>query len=105
MTRSILATLFALLAGSLLAADPVTSPAVERIEVYSGGFPVRYGTRSGGVIDITPRTVSSGYENSLGASLIAYNASSVGRRAASSIASTSFGQIRRARPQTIMTFT
>jgi outer membrane receptor protein involved in Fe transport len=53
--------------------------AVERIEVYSGGFPVRYGTRSGGVIDITPRTVSSGYENSLGASLIAYNASSVGR--------------------------
>ena len=53
--------------------------AVERIEVYSGGFPVRYGTRSGGVIDITPRTVSTGYENSLGASLIAYNASSVGR--------------------------
>ena len=27
---------------------------IERIEVFSGGFPVRYGTRSGGVIDITP---------------------------------------------------
>ena len=26
---------------------------IERIEVFSGGFPVRYGTRSGGVIDIT----------------------------------------------------
>jgi hypothetical protein len=37
---------------SLISAiDPA---AVERIEVFSGGFPVRYGTRSGGVIDITP---------------------------------------------------
>jgi outer membrane receptor protein involved in Fe transport len=53
--------------------------AVERIEVYSGGFPVRYGTRSGGVIDITPRAVDSGYEHSVGVSLISYNLSSVGR--------------------------
>ena len=53
--------------------------AVDRIEVYSGGFPVRYGTRSGGVIDITPRSLSSGYEHSVGASLISYNLSSVGR--------------------------
>ncbi len=53
--------------------------AVERIEVYSGGFPVRYGTRSGGVIDITPRSLKSGYEHSIGASLVAYNLSSVGR--------------------------
>jgi outer membrane receptor protein involved in Fe transport len=52
--------------------------AVQRIEVYSGGFPVRYGERSGGVIDITPRAVSSGYEHSIGASLIAYNMSTVG---------------------------
>jgi hypothetical protein len=52
--------------------------AVDRIEVYSGGFPVRYGTRSGGVIDITPRALSSGYEYAVGASLVAYNASAVG---------------------------
>src|SRR6185369_3101678 len=25
---------------------------VDRVDVYSGGYPVRYGTRSGGVIDI-----------------------------------------------------
>ena len=36
---------------SLISAiDPA---AIDRIEVFSGGFPVRYGTRSGGVIDIT----------------------------------------------------
>ncbi len=34
------------------AIDPL---AVGGMEVYSGGYPVRYGTRSGGVIDITPR--------------------------------------------------
>jgi outer membrane receptor protein involved in Fe transport len=35
---------------SLISAiDPA---AIDRIEVFSGGFPVRYGTRSGGVIDI-----------------------------------------------------
>ena len=53
--------------------------AVDRIEVYSSGFPARYGTRSGGVIDITPRTLQSGYEVSFGASLLANTASSVGR--------------------------
>ena len=52
--------------------------AVERIEVYSGGFPVRYGTKSGGVIDVEPRAVDEGYENALGVSLLAYDASSVG---------------------------
>jgi outer membrane cobalamin receptor len=52
--------------------------AVDRIEVFSGGFPVRYGTRSGGVIDIAPRTVSSGYEHSVGVSLLTYNLSTVG---------------------------
>ncbi len=54
--------------------------AVERIEIYSGGFPVRYGTRSGGVIDVEPRSLASGYEHSVGASLLAYDASTVGHR-------------------------
>jgi len=56
--------------------DPAT---VERIDIYTGGFPVKYGTRSGGVIDITPRAVDSGYEHSLGADLLSYDLSSVGR--------------------------
>ena len=61
---------------SLISAiDPA---AVERIEVFSGGFPVRYGTRSGGVIDITPPTRNIGYENRVGASLISAGASSIG---------------------------
>jgi outer membrane receptor protein involved in Fe transport len=61
---------------SLISAiDPA---AVERIEVFSGGFPVRYGTRSGGVIDITPPSRSTGYENRVAASLISAGASSVG---------------------------
>jgi hypothetical protein len=52
---------------------------VERIEVFSGGFPVRYGTRSGGVIDITPPSRDTGYENRVGASFISAGASTVGR--------------------------
>ncbi|HVW69615.1 MAG TPA: TonB-dependent receptor plug domain-containing protein, partial [Steroidobacteraceae bacterium] len=55
--------------------DPAT---VDRIDIYTGGFPVRYGTRSGGVIDVTPRALASGYENSLGANLLGYDVSSVG---------------------------
>jgi hypothetical protein len=55
--------------------DPAT---VDRIDIYTGGFPVKYGTRSGGVIDITPRAVDSGYEHTLGADLLSYDASSVG---------------------------
>src|SRR4051812_25801269 len=53
--------------------------AVKRIEVYSGGFPVSYGTRSGGVIDVEPRSLSAGYEHSFGASLLAYDAATTGR--------------------------
>lgn len=53
--------------------------AIDRMDVYSGGFPVQYGTRSGAVIDIIPRTLSSGYECTVGASKLAYEASSVGR--------------------------
>ena len=36
---------------------------IERIEVFSGGFPVQYGTRSGGVIDITAPTLRSRVTN------------------------------------------
>ncbi len=53
--------------------------AVKRIEVYSGGFPVSYGTRSGGVIDVEPRSLSDGYEHAFGASLLAYDAATTGR--------------------------
>lgn len=52
---------------------------VERIEVFSGGFPVRYGTRSGGVIDITAPASESGHELRAGASLISTGVSSMGR--------------------------
>jgi outer membrane cobalamin receptor len=56
--------------------DPAT---VDRIDIYTGGFPVKYGTRSGGVIDITPRGLDSGYEHRLAADLYSYDVSSVGR--------------------------
>jgi hypothetical protein len=55
--------------------DPV---AVDRVEVYTGGFPVKYGTRSAGVFDLTPRSVESGYEFAAGASLLSYTLESVG---------------------------
>ena len=61
---------------SLLSAfDPA---AVGREEVYTGGFPVNFGTRSGGVIDLTPHTVADGHEYSVGASLLSYNLDTVG---------------------------
>src|SRR6185436_12890916 len=61
---------------SLISAiDPA---AVDRMEVFSGGFPVRYGTRSGGVIDIAAPSFGTGYENRAGISLISGGASSMG---------------------------
>ncbi|HET9863945.1 MAG TPA: Plug domain-containing protein, partial [Steroidobacteraceae bacterium] len=57
------------------AIDPA---AIARIEVFSGGFPVRYGTRSGGVIDITPPQIDAGYENRAALSLISAGLSSLG---------------------------
>ena len=61
---------------SLISAiDPA---AVDRIDVFSGGFPVLYGTRSGGVIDVNPPSRSSGYENRAAASLISAGLSSMG---------------------------
>jgi hypothetical protein len=51
---------------------------IERIEVFSGGFPVRYGTRSGGVIDITAPSFDSGHEYRASLSLISAGVSTIG---------------------------
>ncbi len=56
--------------------DPAT---VERMDVYTGGFPVKFGTRSAATFDIAPREVASGYEHRIGANLLSYDASTVGR--------------------------
>jgi outer membrane cobalamin receptor len=56
--------------------DPST---VDRIDVYTGGFPVKYGTRSAAVIDIAPRAIDAGYEHRVGANLLSYDLSTVGR--------------------------
>lgn len=62
---------------SLISAiDPA---AIERIEVFSGGFPVRYGTRSGGVIDITAPSAEPGREYRANLSFISGGASMQGR--------------------------
>ncbi|HEY0802488.1 MAG TPA: Plug domain-containing protein, partial [Steroidobacteraceae bacterium] len=53
--------------------------AVGRVDVYTGGFPVKYGTRSAGVLDLTPRSLDSGYEYRVGASLLSYDLSTMGR--------------------------
>jgi len=52
---------------------------IERIEVFSGGFPVRYGTRSGGVIDITAPNYQSGHEYRANVSLISAGVSTIGK--------------------------
>jgi outer membrane receptor protein involved in Fe transport len=57
------------------AIDPA---AIEAIEVFSSGFPVQYGTRSGGVINVLAPTRASGYENRIGASAISAGASTIG---------------------------
>lgn len=62
---------------SLISAiDPA---AIEHIEVFSGGFPVRYGTRSGGVIDITPPSAEPGRQYRASLSFISGGASMQGR--------------------------
>jgi hypothetical protein len=53
--------------------------AVQRADVYTGGFPARYGTRSAGVIDLIPQAVSAGSDQRVGASLLSFDASSMGR--------------------------
>ncbi len=52
---------------------------VTRADVYTGGFPVKYGTRSGGVIDLVPRSLESGSEYVAAASLLSYDFATVGR--------------------------
>lgn len=52
---------------------------VESIEVFSGGFPVQYGRRSGGVIDIAAPSIDSGYEHRASLSLISAGVSSIGQ--------------------------
>jgi outer membrane receptor protein involved in Fe transport len=61
---------------SLISAiDPAV---IEGIEVFSGGFPVQYGRRSGGVIDIAAPSIESGYEHRASVSLISAGVSSIG---------------------------
>lgn len=57
------------------AIDPA---AIDGIEVFSSGFPVQYGTRSGGVINLTAPSMASGYENRIGVSAISAGASTLG---------------------------
>jgi hypothetical protein len=52
---------------------------VQRADVYTGGFPVNYGTRSGGVIDLSPASVPTGAQYSVGASLLSFDLETVGR--------------------------
>jgi len=52
---------------------------IERIEVFSGGFPVQYGTRSGGVIDITAPSYQSGYEYRASLSMVSAGISTIGK--------------------------
>jgi len=72
------------------AIDPA---AVDGIEVFSGGFPVNYGTRSGGVINISAPSAGTGYENRVAASLISAGVSSTGT--ADNLPLEWFGAIRR----------
>jgi hypothetical protein len=58
----------------------VFNPAtVSRADVFTGGFPAKYGTRSGAVLDLTPRSLDSGSEYVISASLLSYDFATVGR--------------------------
>jgi hypothetical protein len=54
---------------------------IDRIDLYTGGFPVRYGARSGGVVELTPHEAESGQEVLLGASLSTLRATGAGKLA------------------------
>lgn len=71
------------------AVDPA---AIDGIEVFSSGFPVQYGTRSGGVISMTAPAMASGYENRIAASAISAGFSTLGH--AQSLPLEWFGAIR-----------
>jgi hypothetical protein len=53
--------------------------AIDHMNVYTGGFPVEFGTRSAGVIDLAPRTLDAGSEYQIGASRQTAELSTVGR--------------------------
>lgn len=72
------------------AIDPA---AVDGVEVFSGGFPVNYGTRSGGVINITAPSAGPGSEHRIAASMISTGVSSIGT--AETLPLEWFGAIRR----------
>ena len=52
---------------------------IEHIEVFSGGFPVQYGTRSGGVIDVAAPSYAAGHEYRASLSLLSAGVSSIGK--------------------------
>lgn len=53
--------------------------AVGRADVYTGGFPVKYGARSGGVFDLAPRSIDAGQEYLIGASRLSNDVATAGR--------------------------
>jgi len=59
--------------------SPFPPADVQRIDIYSGGFPVRFGTRSAGVIDVTPNSVPSGYDLRADASHFGVDLAGAGR--------------------------
>jgi len=56
--------------------DPL---AVSHVDVYTGGFPVSFGDRSAGVLDLTPRSIDAGSEYAVSANLLSTDLASVGR--------------------------
>jgi hypothetical protein len=54
------------------------SSVIERIDVYGGGFPVQFGTRTGGVIEVVPRSVRRGREYGIDIGLQSIGTSTVG---------------------------
>lgn len=59
--------------------SPFLPADVERIDMYSGGFPVRFGNSTAGVIDVAPRTLPSGSDLRADASQLGVDLSGVGR--------------------------
>lgn len=59
--------------------SPFLPADVERIDIYSGGFPVRFGNSTAGVIDVAPRTVPAGYDLRADASRLGVDLSGAGR--------------------------
>jgi hypothetical protein len=54
------------------------SSVIQQVDVYTGGFPVHYGARAGGVIEITPRNLPQGHLSGIDLGTQAVGASSVG---------------------------